>query len=204
MSEQIRQQRSVVFFGTNGTGKTTQMLSMGIDYMKKNARFGKRLLCCLPDDGERKYDVVEEIPLEEHSLHNFKGIAKVFVEDKNAFQLIYKSYTAKGKPSFNGLAIFDDLGVVLNRRPEEAINMLRRRRQMNMDMFWNFHGLTTDMPRSFFGFITDIILFKTTDDHSDTLEKLPSDKRELFEEVYYRVQEKTKDNPFYFERIKLR
>ena len=200
----IRQQRCVVFFGTNGTGKTTQMLTMGLEYMKYNARFGKRMLCCLPDDAETKYDVVQEIPLERQSLQSFKGIAKVFIENKNDFQFIYKTYTEKNQPTFNGLIIFDDIGVVLSRRPEEVLNMLRRRRQMNMDMFWNFHGLTTDMPRSFFSFITDIVLFKTGDDHEDTRDKLPADKRELFEEVYFRVEEKSKENPFYFERIKLK
>lgn len=200
----MRQQRNIVLFGTNGTGKTTVMLNTAIEYLERNYRTGKRVLCCLPDDGERKYDVIKEITLEEHSLNNFSGIKKVFIEDKSDFEMIYKTYTAKTSAGFNGLCVFDDLGVLLNRRPEEVLKMLRRRRQMNMDMLWNFHGLTTDMPRSFWSFLTDIILFKTGDEHTDTMEKLPFDVRGDFEKMYFRVEKEAKTNPYYFERLKLR
>lgn len=200
----MRQQRNIVLFGTNGTGKTTVMLNTAIEYLQRNYKSGKRVLCCLPDDGERKYDSIKEITLEEHSLNNFTGIKKVFIEDKSDFEMIYKTYTAKTSLGFNGLCVFDDLGVLLNRRPEEVLKMLRRRRQMNMDMLWNFHGLTTDMPRSFWGFLTDIVLFKTGDEHTDTMEKLPFDNRKDFEQMYFRVEKEAKINPYYYERLKLR
>jgi len=200
----MRQQKMVLFFGTNGTGKTTKMLSLGLDYLQANYKTDKRVLCILPDDGERKYDVIKEIMPVKEDLQNFKGIAKVIAEDRKVFETVLKSYTDKGQQRFNGLCIFDDLGVILNRRPEEALNLLRRRRQANMDMFWNFHGLTTDMPRSFFAYATDIVLFKTGDNHEDTMYKLPANKQKEFEDMFFRIEEKTKENPFYCEQLKLR
>lgn len=204
MDNKIRQQDMVLIFGTNGTGKTTQMLEGAIDYLESNYKYGKRVLCCIPDDGERKYDVISEITSEPHQLENFSGIKKIIIEDKGTFDVMLRTYTAKTSIGFNGLCIFDDMGVVLSRRPEEVLRLLRRRRQMNMDMLWNFHGLTTDMPRSFLGFATKIVLFRTGDSHYDTMEKLPFDKRKQFEEMYFRVEEKCKTNKYYFEVMDLR
>lgn len=200
----IRQQKMVVLFGTNGTGKTTYMLRLALNYLKINARFGKRVLCLIPDDGEKKYDVIKELTLEEGVLNSFEGIGKLYAEDKSIFSELYRIFTARNSQGLKGLCVFDDLGVMLNRRPEEALKMLRRRRQMNMDMIWNFHGLTTDMPRSFLGYATDMVLFKTTDDPSDLIYKLPPEKRDEFLKVYNRVQAETKNNPFYFEEFNIR
>lgn len=199
-----RQQEMALFFGTNGTGKTTLMMGAAANYLQANAAKEKRVLFCVPDDSERKFDNIEEITSEPESLYEFDGAKKILCEDRKVFTDIYKAYTAKGKPSFNGLMIFDDIGVILNRRPEEALIMLKRRRQMNADMFFNFHGLHTDMPRSFFTYATRIVLLKTGDDYEDTMKKLPPIKRIEFEEMYKRVERSSIENPYYFEELKLR
>lgn len=200
----LRQQRNIVIFGTNGTGKTTVMLETAIKYLEQNFRSGKRVLCCIPDDGERKYDVIKEIPLEEHALNNFVGIKKLYIEQEKDFGFLYSVYSSRRSAGFNGMAVFDDLGVLMNRRPENILKLLRRRRQINMDMLWNFHGLKTDIPLQFWSFVTDIILFKTGGDYKNTMERIDYNKREEFEKMYFRVEENAKSNPYYFERLKLK
>lgn len=200
----VRQQEMIILFGTNGTGKTTVMLNAAVDYLIQNADYGKRVLCCIPDDSERKFDSIEEIMPDTESLHNFYGIKKLICEDLKVFTDLYQAYTTKGAAPYNGLMVFDDIGTILNRRPEQVLKFFKRRRQMNVDLFFNFHSLTTDMPRAFIGYATRIILFKTNDDHKDTMLKLPAGKRQEFEDMFFRVEEISKTNKFYYEELKLR
>jgi hypothetical protein len=196
-----RQQKAVLFFGTNGTGKTTKMLLGAASFLKSNPH--KRILALLPDDGERKFDIFREVRPNINDLREFEGLGKIYCEDRKVLKLIYKTYTERDKPPFSGLMIFDDPGVILNRRPEEALLLLRRRRQMNADMFWNFHGLHTDMPRAFFTYTTDIVLHRTQDDHHDTLNKLPENKQAAFEQMYRRVQKISEQDKYYAEQLRL-
>lgn len=202
-----RQQFNTVLFGTNGTGKTTFMLEIAIEYIKNNP--GKNVLFVLPDDSERKYD---SIPLiNSRDLYNISGIYKIYADEykeetgKTVYESIYNYFVKTGaKRKFNGLLVNDDCGVLWNRRPEDVLKLFRRRRQANMDVLSNFHGLTTDMPPKFLGFITSLILFKTGDSHIDTMNKLPALKQKEFEEMYFRVETETEKNPFYKEELIIR
>lgn len=185
-----------ILFGTNGTGKTTEMLNIFNSYMDGKESIGqeKNALFLMPDDSEKKYDGIPEIHI--NDIHGDFGIAKLICnvnfdksdkKTKTIYELLYERY-ALAKRQFNGIVINDDMGGLMSRRPNDILTMLSRRRQMNMDLIWNFHGLTTDCPKAFFRTVTGIILFKTTDDHTDTMNKIGRDKHDMFKEAYFEVQ----------------
>ncbi len=213
-----RKQLCTVLFGGNGSGKTTEELSILLAYADANEE--KRSLILVPDDGERKFDNISEIEPTENALREFRGIKKLIVDDIKIFDMILKVYTEPMKKAngafvtntrgekvhekFNGLMICDDMGVMLNRRPENVLKLFKRRRQANIDMLWTFHSLDTDIPKSFFSYVTDVILFQTSGNHQDTLKKIEESKKEEFERVYFEVQEEAKQNPYARKRIILR
>lgn len=198
-----RKQINELFFGTNGTGKTTNMISLAVSYAELNPK--KNVLFLMPDDSEKKYD---EVPIisEKELLTDF-GIAKIICgmpeskSQKSIYTKIYEMHN-KADVKFNGLLVNDDMGSLLNRRPNDVLTLLSRRRQLNIDMFWNFHGLTTDVPKSFWRYVTGITLHKTTDDYKDTLEKI-GNKKDEFLSAYNEVQEVSKQNPYFNKHISL-
>lgn len=200
-----RKQFNRVLIGGNGSGKTTLEIEIMIDYAKKNK--WKRQLLLVPDDGEDKFDDVEEIEATAQALRTFTGIKKIIVEDVKIFDLILQVYTDKSQPGyskFNGLLICDDMGVMLSRRPEQVIKLFKRRRQANIDFLWAFHGLSTDVPKSFWGYVSSLILLQTSDNHEDTMKKLALDKQAEFLDIYKRVQVEAKRVPWYCEELILR
>lgn len=187
-------QFNTLLFGTNGTGKTTVMLDLFYEYMLAKESLGvvKNGLFLMPDDAESKYDDIPEINV--NDLGGNFGIAKIICDvnatssDKKAKSIyteIYERYACK-KRKFDGLIVNDDMAMLMNRRPNDIITMCSRRRQMNLDLLWNFHGLTTDCPKAFWRYVTSIILFKTADDYTDTYEKIS--KPAEFEKLYFEVQ----------------
>ncbi len=212
-----RKQFNAALFGANGTGKTTLEIEIMCDYAYANPL--KRELIIVPDDGERKFDSIEEMEITEDNLRNFRGIKKVIAEDSKIFELLLKIYTqpitdSGGKPvlkdgkkqneKFNGLVVCDDLGVILSRRPTEAIKLFKRRRQANMDMLWTFHVFETDIPKAFFGYLTSMVMFQTSGGYEDTVGKIDPLKRAEFVEIYNRVQREAEKNQYYREEMILR
>lgn len=179
----FRKQFNDAVFGGNGSGKTTFMIKVAISYMKKYTK--KRVLFIIPDDSESKLDVVPEISVEE--IGTFQGIAKLIVEDDSVFEYIL-NYFGNKKNKFNGLMIIDDPGVFLKRRPERVLKLFRRRRQVNIDFLWGFHGLKTEMPPAFFAYLNRIYLLETSDNHKYTMDLLPDAKKTEFEQKYQKVQ----------------
>lgn len=189
----LRKQFNELYFGTNGTGKTTNMLTNALKYMRAPVNANKNMLCVMPDFSESKYDNIPEIQI--NDLGGNFGIAKIMANEiakgdkksKSIYTEIYERYAVKGI-RFDGLIINDDMGGMFGRRPEDINRMLSRKRQMNMDLMWNFHGLTTDCPRNFFKSVSGITLHKTEDDYEDTMNKIANNKRSMFEEAYFQVQ----------------
>ena len=191
--EQTRKQFNELFFGTNGTGKTTEMLKLAIQYFEQPQNENKNFLIAVPDLSESKYDCFPEITVNDLGgdfgvgLIQAQYIDKSNKKQKSIYTEIYERYAAKGR-KFNGLMINDDMGIMFGRRPQDNINMCTRKRQMNLDLMWNFHGLTTDCPPAFFKSVSGITLFKTEDNYLDTMKKIAMNKRKQFEDAYFWVQ----------------
>lgn len=190
---ELRKQFNELFFGTNGSGKTRAMLEIALEYFEQPVNEAKNFLCIMPDFSESKYDHLPEITV--NDLGGYFGAAKIMAmpigksdkKSKSIYTEIYERYAVKQR-RFNGLIINDDMSVMFGRRPEDILTMCTRKRQMNIDLMWNFHGLTTDCPPSFFKSVSGITLHKTEDDYEDTMKKISSNKRKMFEESYFQVQ----------------
>ena len=200
----MRKQFNNVYIGSNGTGKTTLLIKIAIAYLEANP--SKRILIILKDDDEEKFWDIEEIEKEE--VLNFEGVKKLIIESHKDFEYITAQFKSRKDKygnrlinKFNGLFICDDLGAAMNRRPDDILNMFKRRRQINIDFIWAFHGLRTDVPPAFYTYVNTLCLFRTSDNHTHTMAELPADKAPIFEAVYNRVQEKTETEPHYCEEI---
>lgn len=191
-----RSQFNHVFIGSNGTGKTTVEIQVAIDYLQNNPT--KRVLFVIPDDGEEKLEDVPEITIKE--LRDFEGVAKFIPDSEKDFDKFLELFSDKTY-QFNGLFIGDDLGVILSRRPQQVLRLFKRRRQANIDFIWSFHGLRCEVPPQFYTYVNNIYLFGTSDNHEDTLKELPHGKRDAFEEMYFRVQDKAVGQFNYYEEL---
>lgn len=199
-----RKQFNDVWIGANGSGKTHQMLQAAFLYATSNEF--KRVLFVLPDDGEESLWTLSEIEKEE--LIYFEGVKKIILDDEDDFEYITDTFKPfidtdgeKKFRRFNGLMLCDDLGTMLNRRPNEILKLFKRRRQPNIDFIWSFHGLRTDVPPSFYTYVNRLILFRTSDSHEYTMNQLPESKRDEFLDVYRRVQKITETDPHYCEEL---
>lgn len=186
----MRKQFNEIFVGTNGTGKTTIMLEGVLAYTNAPANINKNILFLMPDFCESKYDDIPEIKI--NDLGGDFGIGKIMCftavgKNKSIYAELYERYALKDK-RFNGLIVSDDMGASFKRRPEDIITLASRKRQLNIDFFWNFHGLTTDVPKSFWRSVSGITLFRTADDYRDTMDKISGDIQNEFRNSYFKVQ----------------
>lgn len=208
-----RKQFNDVLIGGNGCGKTTLQFQIAMNYLEESyseyfKTYLKRILFLIPDDAEDKLANVTEIDL--NQLESFVGIKKIILDSYRDFGFICDTYKPikdelgnRVTKKFNGLFCCDDLGTIMNRRPEEILKLFKRRRQPNIDFLWAFHGLRTEVPPAFYTYVNRIILFRTSDNHEPTLKALPEGKQELFMEVYRRVQKISEKEPHYCEEIEI-
>lgn len=200
-----RKQFNHVIIGSNGSGKTYLAMKIAAAYAKSYPN--KRILFILSDDGEKKLANIKEITKDQ--LLSFTGIKKIIIDNQKDFEFIantFKSYFDESKGvrvqrEFNGLMVCDDLGGVMNRRPEEILRFFKKRRQPNIDFLFIFHGLRADVPPSFYTYVNHIILFRTSDNHEQTKKELPIHIRDEFERVYQYVQKKTLTHPHFCQEI---
>ncbi len=193
----MRRQFFTIISGGQGCGKTTFAFKI-IDNIKNQ---NKPVLCILPDDEEKLFWDIEEIEYDSENpkntareLINFKtGIKKIYCDNVKLFDLIRNYFK-------NGLIVIDDARVYLTSRDEPFRAMIMRRRQKNCDVLFICHGLS-EIPPSCNSFVTDVILFETTDD----FKKWNIANKEKYREVVARINNiaQTK-NKYYSERIKLR
>lgn len=156
----MRRQFFTLIVGAQGCGKTTYAFKI----IKKFQEQGKPILCIIPDDEEKLFWDVDEIECDwdnlnqlKRDLHNFRtGIKKIYCDNVKLFDLIRHFFK-------NGLIVIDDARVYLTSRDEPFRAMIMRRRQKNCDVLFICHGLS-EIPPSCNSFITDVILFETTDE----------------------------------------
>lgn len=187
----MRRQIFSIIAGGQGCGKSTFAKKLIAVCLKQN----KPVLCVLPDDEEPIFWEIEEIEYKNDlqlskELYNFKsGIKKVICDNEKMFNII--------RPYFrNGLLVVDDARVYLSSRPEPFRKMAMRRRQSNKDILFICHGLS-EIPPSCNTFITDIVLYETSDDYDRWNVTNP----EKFIPIVSRINQIAKTNPHYSERI---
>jgi len=198
-----RKQIFAVAVGGNGCGKTTWMLKFAAAYFKSYPH--KRGLFGVADDGEKKLRPFKIVT--KNQLKTFTGVKRFFIENEDDFETLANAY----KPvlnektgqfecnNFDGLLMLDDIGVVMSRRPEPFLNLLRKRRQPNMDILIVFHGFRKDVPPSLFTFANVIVIFKTSDDPEPTIKNMSPKLKERFMAAYNRVQDHP--DPHYHEEV---
>lgn len=136
-----------ILVGINGTGKTTFIKRM----LERTVTESNRALIVTPDPAE--WRSVTEVS--GTAITRFKGVRKI-IYHPNCMAEIQQYYT-------NGILVFDDARVYIHAQSDDFMQWLQiRRRQVGVDLFCNFHGLT-QVPPVFFTFATNIILFYTKD-----------------------------------------
>lgn len=136
-----------ILVGINGTGKTTFIKKL----LEKTVTEKNRALIVTPDPAE--WRMLEEVS--GSRISTFKGIRKI-IYHQNCMDEIQRYYS-------NGMLVFDDARVYIHAQSNDFMQWLQiRRRQVGVDLFCNFHGLT-QVPPVFFTFATNIILFYTKD-----------------------------------------
>lgn len=194
----MRKQFFIVVFGGQGCGKTTLLIQFIKAYILSCS--WKRVLVCVPDFAEEKFDRLKSIKVEQLCTSIFKGIKKILVKkidkQKNSFFAKLKEFFLpndedEGKPAppkFNGLLVLDDARGIFNRRDESFLDFASRRRQANCDIICVFHGLRNEVPPSFYAYVTKLVIFETADSPDETMKLLPPNKQQEFLEIYNRVQ----------------
>ena len=136
-----------MFVGINGTGKTTAMKKI----IEKTVGEKNRCLVVTPDPAEWKsLDIVSG-----RRLASFSGLKKM-IYYKGCMEEIQQYYS-------NGILVMDDARVYIHAQSDDFMQWLQiRRRQVGVDIFAMFHGLT-QIPPVFFTFATNIFLFYTKD-----------------------------------------
>lgn len=136
-----------MFVGINGTGKTTAMKRI----IEKTVTAKNRCLIVTPDPAEWR----DVLPVDGREIATFSGIRKI-IYFKGCMEEIQKYYS-------NGLLVMDDARVYIHAQSDDFMQWLQiRRRQVGVDIFAMFHGLT-QVPPVFFTFATNLFLFYTKD-----------------------------------------
>ncbi len=181
-----RDAKMVVILGHNGTGKTTilqQILSNS----------GQKSLVITPDDVEwREYRLNA---LAEPKDFVFNGIERhIFDPTPKTGTLARLEYFRKG------IVVFDDCRAYLQDHTDNRIReMIIRRRQREIDIFAVGHGFK-EVPPVFFTFLSEVILFRTTDNVALRRNCLKDFERMLAAQT--RVNRIASKKPHHFEIIK--
>jgi len=195
----MRKQINGALIGTNGTGKTTFFIELIRQYLKA----GKRVLICVSDDSEEK---LEDVPILQNidEVLNFKGVAKIIVENAKFFDELREMFLIKNNKKLNGALILDDARLFLSSRDEAVLRMMRKRRQLNADIYSIFHNFDGETPPSYWSFVTRAVIFKTLSSYKKSLSKMDLSSYEKMEASIKRVNAKYDENPYYFEEVVLR
>lgn len=177
-----------ILVGINGTGKTSFVKSI----LEHTINEKNRALIVTPDPAEwRQVDEVAG-----RDIATFKYIRKI-IYYKGCMEEIQKYYS-------NGMLIFDDARVYIHAQSDDFMQWLQiRRRQVGVDFFCMFHGLT-QVPPVFFTFASKLVLFYTKDNIKRRGEYVDEADFASIQEAKARISRKVEaGDPYYYEIITL-
>jgi energy-coupling factor transporter ATP-binding protein EcfA2 len=181
-----RTAKCVALLGGNGTGKTTLLKRMLV-------ALGGRALVVVPDViGWEEFPLVELDCKEDYQGDGIR--VHVFDDDKKRGTLKKLKYFK------DGALVFDDARAYLDASTSRPIRqLLIRRRQMMLDIFVVGHGFN-EVPPVFFTFITELVLFRTSDNIKRRKDFLLH--AEQMQAAQDHVNERAKKDPHYFKIVK--
>ena len=177
-----------ILVGVNGTGKTSFVKNI----LEHTVNEKNRALIVTPDPAEWRQ--VEEVA--GRDIATFKGIRKIIYRP-DAMDEIQRYYS-------NGMLILDDARVYIHAQSDDWMQWIQiRRRQVGVDLFCCFHGIT-QVPPVFFTFSTNIVLFYTKDNIKRRAEYVDEADFEEIQAAKSRIAKKvTAGNPYAYEIITL-
>ena len=177
-----------ILVGINGTGKTTFIKNI----LEQTVNEKNRALIVTPDPSEWRQ--VEEVAGRE--IATFRGIRKI-IYHPGAMDEIQTYYS-------NGMLVLDDARVYIHAQSDDWMQWVQiRRRQVGVDLFCNFHGLT-QVPPVFFTFATHIVLFYTKDNIKRRAEYVDEQDFQAIQEAKARIARKVEaGNPYAYEILTL-
>ena len=189
MSQEGRTPKQIIVLGTNGTGKTTLVKKLVLNELKKK---DSHILVVVPDDME--WDSLQYVhPKFPHRIEHYVGARKIIYEP-GLLDIIRERFR-------NGLIVFDDCRAYFDASLDRDLHsLLIRRRQQMIDIIAVGHGFT-EVPPKMFTFATHFGMFKTID-NIDRRKNVISNFEEM-KEAQKRINEKAKEDPHYFEIIKV-
>ena len=141
---------SDIFCGVNATGKTTKLKECISHLVKK----GNRVLIVTPDPIEWR-DITEIKQNNRKEIKTFKGVRRIIYDDSCMDDI--------RKYLHNAVLVLDDCRVYIGNQRDDVMAWLQiRRRQIGIDLYCVFHGLT-EVPVKFFTFTSRLFLFYTID-----------------------------------------
>lgn len=174
-----RQAKRILICGAQGTGKS--LMSLKFIKLTLASKFEKNYFILCPDDDEtlfQKFPVIkpEDLP---------RSGKIIFDEDDENFFITIK------QRAIHGIMVIDDgQFFVSNQKNEQFEKMIQRARQKNLDIIFSCHGMT-NVPRRFWTFFTDLILFYTSDSLDIARANIPDidEKKQWQTEVNNKVKE---------------
>jgi len=181
----MRNRELFLFTGINGTGKSTLVMKLANLYISKRR---EKVLLLVPDFAEHQ-------GIKELKTYKYTGIRKQYFSKDN-LQEINENFK-------NGLIIFDDVRFMLPSNIENFkpfYNLLIRRRQKNIDLYFTSHALT-EVPPKLYTFLNYLILFRTSD-NIDRYKKYIL-KFDYLKQKQNKINNITSEKPHYYEVLKL-
>ena len=168
-----RQPKMFNFVGQPGSGKTTKL----IEAVNAKLKNGGRVLIVDPDGAEEAWDKFKRLDKGINDLKpDFKGAVVIDYDPQSktttgTFEHLWNELIKPGKLK-NFTLVLDDPNVYAkDKLIPELINLLRRKRQHNYDIFTTSHGWG-ETPKRFFDFIDIYIVGPTAmgpEDRKDVL-----------------------------------
>lgn len=177
-----------ILVGINGTGKTSFVQNI----LEHTVNAKNRALIVTPDPAE--WRAVEEVG--GPAISTFRGIRKI-IYHSGCMEDIQRYYG-------NGMLVFDDARVYIHAQSDDFMQWLQiRRRQVGVDLFCMFHGLT-QVPPVFFTFASNMVLFYTKDNIKRRAEYVDEQDFQAIQDAKARIAKKVEaGNPYCYEIITL-